>query len=760
MSDTSIITYACRLGQRTLLCCGKLSLAPAAGGQIFVNGQNAQKPYIGTRLDVDGKASHTVFILSFENGDALEKLDSVQLVQGDNAIEWAAPGTILLSQSAGKFATFLNWMKPHNLRKVLFLFYKILDVHPELAGDPLFANLCYQAAQHSPPSAAKTHGSQWVLPNVLTIEASLPVLKYPEKAFLVFQNGKQLFTSRLVIHRLQSRQDDSGEHYLSLLVALCPGDIRNFLSPKTEVTLVAGEQILRLHQIIPTSTDTSGNLAALVHYMPNALRPLVQRLLASTLLTMRNHLENAVLSDSLSTLQQFLSLPHTSVTDPHQPFGVNCEYCLPIGNQGFVVSGWIRDPLGMLQRVTLLTDLGHQLDITAALTFFSRSEVADLYPETRETGGYKGFAGYITLNEQQQEAINEVATLHGAQLRLSLRGDIHYTVTPPSHSKDPATLRSTLLTQIAPVSLEHPALFDAVSTAARTLHQRHIQRVMGDKVTVTHFGKMLQKPQASIIIPLYQMLDYIPAQLAHFVQDSFIRSHCEIIYILDSPEQTKTVKRQLKELSALLNIPVTLCIMPANGGYAAATHTGVLHSHGEYLCLMNSDILPLDHGWLESLLSVYDRRDKCGAIAPRLCYEDKSIQHAGMYFALDDEGKRYINKHYFKGYPEKFPDAHISREVPAVTGACLVISRAHYDAVDGYTMDYITGDYEDSDLCLKLRRQGLHAYYDADVVLQHSERQSMPQDHAMAWRMNTALHDTRWHKDIAQLMRKFDSGND
>ncbi len=51
--------------------------------------------------------------------------------------------------------------------------------------------------------------------------------------------------------------------------------------------------------------------------------------------------------------------------------------------------------------------------------------------------------------------------------------------------------------------------------------------------------------------------------------------------------------------------------------------------------------------------------------------------------------------------------------------------RALYEAVGGFTEDYVIGDYEDSDLCLKVRAKGLAVRYVPEAELYHLERRSM-----------------------------------
>jgi GT2 family glycosyltransferase len=97
--------------------------------------------------------------------------------------------------------------------------------------------------------------------------------------------------------------------------------------------------------------------------------------------------------------------------------------------------------------------------------------------------------------------------------------------------------------------------------------------------------------------------------------------------------------------------------------------------------------------------------------------------------------------------------------VPAVTGACMLVRRCDFDAVGGWDTGYLIGDFEDSDLCLKLRSSGLASAYLPTVQLTHLERQSMRALGSGEYRMRVTLwnalrHQQRWGELIGQGQRK------
>jgi GT2 family glycosyltransferase len=197
--------------------------------------------------------------------------------------------------------------------------------------------------------------------------------------------------------------------------------------------------------------------------------------------------------------------------------------------------------------------------------------------------------------------------------------------------------------------------------------------------------------------------------------------------------------------------------MPGNFGYAAANNEGVRHARGGTLLLLNSDVVPLAPGWLSAMRAALHRRQRrpVGAVGPKLLFDDGSLQHAGLTFERDFEG-RWYNTHFFKGYPRHWPAAQVPRSVPAITGAALLVERDVYESVGGFTQDYIIGDYEDSDLCLKIRACGYDIRYEPAAELYHFERRSI-QLHAgymrtAACAYNRRLHSERWSAAMAAAL--------
>jgi GT2 family glycosyltransferase len=256
----------------------------------------------------------------------------------------------------------------------------------------------------------------------------------------------------------------------------------------------------------------------------------------------------------------------------------------------------------------------------------------------------------------------------------------------------------------------------------------------------------------SIIVPLYKRVDFLEQQLAQFVHDPEI-SQADLIYVLDSPEQAEELKELAAHLFQLYRIPFRLAALAQNVGFSGANNVGASLAQGGLLLLMNSDVLPDRPGWLNKMATFYRSRSDIGALGVKLLFEDDSIQHAGLYFARLAKTGEWENLHYFKGLHRSLPAANIARPVPAVTAACLMIDRELYATAGGLRGIYVQGDYEDSDLCLRLAEQGRQHWYYPEVELYHLEGQSYDlAARSKNGQFNRWLHTRLWNERINAVM--------
>ena len=176
--------------------------------------------------------------------------------------------------------------------------------------------------------------------------------------------------------------------------------------------------------------------------------------------------------------------------------------------------------------------------------------------------------------------------------------------------------------------------------------------------------------------------------------------------------------------------------------YSQANNRGVARASGELVVLLNNDVEVLESDWLDQL-DMYSSLPGVGAVGPQLVYPNGRIQHAGVVL-----GTRGTADHAMRGFdPESDGYAgslSCAREVSAVTGACMCIGRSLYLELGGLSEEYAV-QYQDVDLCMRIRDRGLSVLYVPRPRLIHHESASRGKRYDM---IDRALLIDSWWDEI------------
>lgn len=275
-------------------------------------------------------------------------------------------------------------------------------------------------------------------------------------------------------------------------------------------------------------------------------------------------------------------------------------------------------------------------------------------------------------------------------------------------------------------------------------------------VRLERVGAGIETPRASIIVPLYGRFDFVEHQLLEFARDPWLLANAELVYVVDDRDLLARMAGEAWALWRLYGVPFTWVWGGTNRGFAGANNLGATHSHGRQLVFLNSDAIPRGPGWLQPMLDALDSDPGVGAVGVRLLFSDGSMQHAGMEFRRRDDLGIWTNHHPRMGLDASLDPCREPTEVACVTGACMALQREVFDRVGGWDSGYLIGDFEDSDLCLKLQDADLRVLYLPSVELTHLERQSFKllgegdfRTRVVVW--NAVRHQQRWGERIEAL---------
>lgn len=139
---------------------------------------------------------------------------------------------------------------------------------------------------------------------------------------------------------------------------------------------------------------------------------------------------------------------------------------------------------------------------------------------------------------------------------------------------------------------------------------------------------MTKEPKVSIVIPTYNHCDDLLKPCIESIIRNTDLSDMEII--ISANGCTDNTKEYIESLGE----PFKLVWNDNPLGYTKATNEGIKESKGQYVLLLNNDVIILDfapkHMWIGMLLEPFEKDDRMGITGPLLDYNSDS----GMKFAI------------------------------------------------------------------------------------------------------------------------------
>ena len=303
-----------------------------------------------------------------------------------------------------------------------------------------------------------------------------------------------------------------------------------------------------------------------------------------------------------------------------------------------------------------------------------------------------------------------------------------------SRSSAPHSWHEALMAAVdAATAVEHiPVVLDAGRA-----HPPMTARALAALISPTHPGGMLSADgrhviprerltdeSISIIIPsIGSPADFEgverPALLA-CLESILARgtSLIEQIVIVAGERMPPAVVEAARQLAGPL---LTVVHIEGAFNFSASCNLGAAQSTASHLLFLNDDVEAVTDGWLEAMAGLAVRPG-VGAVGARLLFPDGRLQHCGITVRPDTCEPNHL---YYGLAPRDVsdPSARECSEFLAVTGACLLVSRADFESVGGFSLG-LPVNYNDVDLCLKLKAAGKSSVSCNPVTLIHRESTS------------------------------------
>jgi len=247
------------------------------------------------------------------------------------------------------------------------------------------------------------------------------------------------------------------------------------------------------------------------------------------------------------------------------------------------------------------------------------------------------------------------------------------------------------------------------------------------------------KPLVSVIVPVYNQLKFTAACLQS-VSTARTSTSFEVVVVDDaSADETWKWLQRCKNVRALRN--------RKNLGFIGTCNRGARKARGRYLVFLNNDTQVTDD-WLDRLIEPFRTYSDTGIVGARLVFGNGQLQEAGGIVFKDGSGWNYG-----RGDEPGRPEFSFLSEADYVSGACLAIEKSLFESLDGFDRYFSPAYYEDTDLCFRVRQQGLRVLYQPAARVIHFEGVTSGTDETSGAKRYQAVNRDRfferWRETLA-----------
>lgn len=262
--------------------------------------------------------------------------------------------------------------------------------------------------------------------------------------------------------------------------------------------------------------------------------------------------------------------------------------------------------------------------------------------------------------------------------------------------------------------------------SAKKAISNHLKRI-GREATVTDSSvlstykinyKIIDNPKVSILIPNKDNILYLDRCVKSILEKSTY-SNFEIIIIENNSVESKT--EDFYKVLERKDPRIKIVHYDGEFNYSKINNFGATFATGEYLLLLNNDIEIISANWIEEML-MFAQRDDVGVVGAKLCYEDDTVQHAGVIIGIGGVAG-HAHKHLHRDSEGYVHRMSIAQNLSAVTAACLMTRRDVWEQMHGLDETFKVA-FNDVDFCLRVRQAGYLIVFTPYAELYHYESKS------------------------------------
>ena len=248
--------------------------------------------------------------------------------------------------------------------------------------------------------------------------------------------------------------------------------------------------------------------------------------------------------------------------------------------------------------------------------------------------------------------------------------------------------------------------------------------VSSDGMRTEHY-KWHRQPLVSIIIPTKDAVDV----LSRCITSIYAKTtwpYVEVILVENNSTNDATFAYYKTLQAAHNNLRVCVCKTGGVFNFSRVVNAGVAAAKGEYLLFLNNDTEVITPNWIERLLSTF-AYERVGIVGAKLFFANNTIQHAGVVLGSNLWSPQHVYSSIDAAY-EGYAHMNVyNHEQRAVTGACMMMPRRVYDECGSFD-ESLPVNFNDTDVCLRVRAHGYTIVQRSDTQLYHHE--SVSRGHA------------------------------
>lgn len=280
-----------------------------------------------------------------------------------------------------------------------------------------------------------------------------------------------------------------------------------------------------------------------------------------------------------------------------------------------------------------------------------------------------------------------------------------------------------------------------INSALKFGKTKRIRKIAQDNTWTKRTDKFVNSihhtffPKVSIVLLSYNHADMVKNTIDSIMTRTFYPNY-ELI-IVDNNSDTKTVKvlnsfRHFEHINLIFN--------PENYGFSKGNNIGMAKATGDYIILLNNDVL-VTPGWISRLLNHY--HDDIGLVGPvtnsigneakiDIDYNPFEVKN------LESEAFQYTSTHWGE-----------TLELKNIAAFCWIMSRQVYKKIGKLDERFGRGMFEDDDYCRRVRKNGYRILCADDTFIHHFGGTSFKliesKEYRQLFDQNRKKFENKWH---------------